>query len=404
MNLDFIYYPVSFILWCWHWVFGLVLGDSTTGNAISWTLSIVFLVFTLRLILLRPAVQQVRAMRKMQKFQPEIKKLQKKYAGDKQRLAQEMQKLQREQGFNPLSGCLPILLQFPVFIGLNHVLRSFHFGIANYFIPIADVNSYVHASLFGVQLNDAIFGTSYTGIAAGFHWEVAPVAIPLMIIASIATHFTARLSVQRQEAMGQTSTNPQAAMMNKLMLWIFPLGVLVFGAALQVGLLLYWLSNNIWTLGQQHFVMKRMDREDEHKQAVAVEKSQALAPRPGQKPVQPKNRRPAAGAAGAAGTAGKPATTTTKPAATKQAGTGAKQAAAGKSAATAKPASAADATNRPAGRGTSKGGAAKGTAKGTTKGTSSSRGATNGRPRGDTEIPGLISDRSQRKKQDRKRG
>ena len=87
MNLDFIYYPVSFILWCWHWVFGLVLGDSTTGNAISWTLSIVFLVFTLRLILLRPAVQQVRAMRKMQKFQPEIKKLQKKYAGDKQRLA-----------------------------------------------------------------------------------------------------------------------------------------------------------------------------------------------------------------------------------------------------------------------------------------------------------------------------
>ena len=95
------------------------------ATSFGWALSIVLLVFTLRLVLLKPAIAQIRSMRKMQKFAPEMKKIQKKYANDKQRQAQEMQKLQREHGVNPLGGCLPMLLQIPVFIGLNHVLRSF---------------------------------------------------------------------------------------------------------------------------------------------------------------------------------------------------------------------------------------------------------------------------------------
>jgi len=86
----------------------------------------------------------------MAEFQPEIKKLQKKYANDKQKLAAEMQKLQSEHGVNPLAGCLPILLQAPVFIGLNHVLRSFNrtglsyeqnIKIPNYWLPTEDVQS-----------------------------------------------------------------------------------------------------------------------------------------------------------------------------------------------------------------------------------------------------------------------
>ena len=87
-----------------------------------------FLVFTLRAILYKPFVSQVRSMRKMQEFQPEIAKLRKKYANDKQKQAEEMQKLQKEHGVNPLGGCLPILVQVPVFIGLFHVLREFKPG------------------------------------------------------------------------------------------------------------------------------------------------------------------------------------------------------------------------------------------------------------------------------------
>jgi YidC/Oxa1 family membrane protein insertase len=104
----------------------------------------------------------------------------------------------------------------------------------------------------------------------------------MMIVASIATHFTARHSVARQT---QAATdNPQTAIMNKLTLYIFPLGVLVGGLFFPIAILLYWLSNNGWTLAQQHFVYRRIDREEEAKKVEAVTQRQALAPKPGQKP------------------------------------------------------------------------------------------------------------------------
>ena len=85
-----------------------------------------FLVFTLRAILYKPFVRQIRTTRQMQELQPQIKALQKKYGKDRQRMALEMQKLQKEHGFNPILGCLPMLAQIPVFLGLYHVLRSFN--------------------------------------------------------------------------------------------------------------------------------------------------------------------------------------------------------------------------------------------------------------------------------------
>ena len=106
--LNFIYYPVSAILWVWHKVFGAIpfLGPD---SGITWALSVVFLVFTLRAVLYKPFVKQVRTTRQMQELQPQIKALQKKYSGDRQRQAIEMQKLQKEHGFNPIMGCLPVL-------------------------------------------------------------------------------------------------------------------------------------------------------------------------------------------------------------------------------------------------------------------------------------------------------
>lgn len=408
--LDFIYYPVSFLLWCWHWVFGHILGDS---NAIGWALSIVFLVFTLRVILLKPAIAQVRSMRKMQAFAPEMKKIQKKYANDRQRQAQEMQKLQREHGVNPLGGCLPMLLQVPVFIGLNHVLRSFRTGTTEvYFFHGQEVQSYLNAKLFGANLGDAIYGFGSLASSPGWHWNIAPVAIPLMIAASVATHFTARLSVQRQQAMG-TPVTGQTAMMNKITMYVFPLGVLVFGGEFPIGLLLYWLSNNGWTLGQQHFVMQRMDAEEAEKKAAAQENRQSLAPRPGQKPVRAKNApgvpaivdadtiddsdtdetpktAPKAGA--------KPNTAKTTAAKANQAKANPAKPAPGKAPAPgAKPnrgAKLASNTRRTTAKPANKPAAGSTTNGASTNGSSGKDGA--------TEIPGLISDRSRRKKQDRK--
>ncbi|WP_026421798.1 membrane protein insertase YidC [Actinokineospora inagensis] len=284
--LNFIYYPVSFIMWCWHWVFGHVFGES---SAIAWALSIAFLVFTLRAILFKPMVKQVRSMRKMQEFAPEIKKLQKKYANDRQKQAQEMQKLQAEHGVSPLGGCLPMLLQIPVFIGLFHVLREFKPGkTENYFFDQHGVESYIDASLFGARLSNWI--TQPATELAKFGVErshVIVVAIPLMLLASALTHLTARHSVGRQNPDAATS---QTAIMNKLTLYIFPLGVLFGGFFFPIGLIMYWLSNNGWTLWQQRFVYKKIDAEEAARKNAAQEKRVANAPKPGQKPAQVKKR------------------------------------------------------------------------------------------------------------------
>ena len=109
-SLDFIYYPVSAIMWVWYKAFAFILGPS---NFFAWALSVMFLVFTLRAILYKPFVRQIRTTRQMQELQPQIKALQKKYGKDRQRMALEMQKLQREHGFNPILGCLPMLRAGP---------------------------------------------------------------------------------------------------------------------------------------------------------------------------------------------------------------------------------------------------------------------------------------------------
>ncbi|NHD18930.1 MULTISPECIES: membrane protein insertase YidC [unclassified Actinopolyspora] len=262
--LDFINYPVSAILWFWHSVFGSLL-DPDSGFA--WALSVIFLVFTLRALLFKPFVHQVRSMRKMQEVAPRIQELQKEYAHDRQRLASEMQKLQSEQGFNPVSGCLPILVQVPVFIGLFQVLNGFHPGEdSNFVFGEAGVNSFLDAHLFGASLSTVISAPAEQ--LASFGTDRASmllVGVPLMIAAAVATHFTSRHSVERQRTDQRSSglgAPGQQAMMNRMVLWVFPMFAIIGGPFLPLAILLYWLANNFWTLGQQYVVYRRIDREE----------------------------------------------------------------------------------------------------------------------------------------------
>lgn len=293
--LNIIYYPVSAILWFWHQAFGYVLGP---GNGFAWALAVVFLVFTLRAVLFKPFVSQVRSMRKMQEFAPEIQKLKKKYGDDRQKMAVEMQKLQAEHGVNPVGGCLPVLLQVPVFIGLFHVLRSFNRPflsaeqnrlIGNYVFSADDVQSFLDAHVFGVPLS--AFITEPAALLSRYgdisRWQIALVAVPLTVVAGALTHLTAKHSVARQTP-AQTAANPQAAIMNKLMVYLFPLGVVAGGPFFPLAILLYWLSNNLWTLAQQRVVYQRIDAEDAEKKRAAIAQRQALGPRPGQKPTRSK--------------------------------------------------------------------------------------------------------------------
>ncbi len=318
--LNFIYYPVSFILWAWHKLFSLVLPGDGWAGGIAWTLAVVFLVFTLRAILYKPFVSQVRSMRKMQEFQPELQKLRKKYANDKQKQATEMQRLQKEHGVNPVAGCLPVLVQVPVFIGLFHVLRSFgpindqgvpvnldgSIRTENYFFDQAGVLSFNNASLFGAKLGSWITqGPDLLAKAGTSTTTMIIVMIPLMIAAGIFTHITARHSVARQVASGQGMDNPQTAIMQKLMLYVFPIGVVVGAPFLPLAVLIYWVSNNLWTLGQQYVVYRRIDAEQAEKREQTTATRQALAPKVGQKPTRPDGVKPAVDEAPEPGTPAK---------------------------------------------------------------------------------------------------
>jgi YidC/Oxa1 family membrane protein insertase len=298
-SLDYFYYPVSAIMWLWYKAFSAVPGLGP-ASFFTWTLSVMFLVFTLRAILYSPFVRQIRTTRQMQELQPQIKALQKKYGKDRQRMALEMQKLQKEHGFNPILGCLPMLVQIPVFLGLYHVLRCFNrtstgigqLGLSpernrelgNYVFSVADVNHFLNANLFGAPLGASMTqrGASLEAFSEFSRPAVAAVGVPVMILAGIATYFNSRASVARQSV--EAAANPQTAMMNKLALYVFPLGVVVGGPFLPLAIIFYWFSNNIWTFGQQHYVFGMIEKEEEAKKREALERRAANAPAPGAKP------------------------------------------------------------------------------------------------------------------------
>jgi YidC/Oxa1 family membrane protein insertase len=272
--LNVLYYPVSAVMWFWHQVFGLVLGPA---SGVAWALSVVFLVLTLRTLMIKPFLAQVRAGHRMRAISPQLAELRKRHAGDKQKLLEETQKLQREHGVNPLGGCLPLLIQMPVFFALLHVLHGFNrpglsfaqnAAIPNYVFGPDEVGSFLQARLFGAPLSSYLSMPQMLLDSFGAHverWEVVAVAVPLLLLTAVATHITARFSLRQQQETGQAQpeAGSQAAQIAAFMRWtpwVFPLGAIVGGLffPFPIAILLYWLTNNAWTMVQQHLVHRAM--------------------------------------------------------------------------------------------------------------------------------------------------
>lgn len=296
-SLDYLYFPISGIMWLWHKAFGSFMG---MDNPWAWVLSVVFLVFTLRAILFKPFLKQMESQLKMQAVQPEMKRLREKYKDDRQRLAEEMMKFNKEAGVNPLASCLPALIQAPVFIGLFHVLRMFQpiavegggWGFRNevYFFPSSDVVSFGTAKIFG----GAPLGGSMTMEAGqllamgGVRSDIIWVGVPLTILAGIATFLTSRRSVLRQRELNpEAAANPQSQMMNRLMLFVFPLFVVIGGPFFPLAILFYWLANNSWTFAQLWIVHRMQDKRKAAEVKVVEEAKEAARftkPAPGARP------------------------------------------------------------------------------------------------------------------------
>ena len=292
--LNFLYIAVSWVLLRWHELFSKI-GMPFDGG-LTWALSIVMLVVTIRILLFRFFIRQVHSQRKMQQMQPKIQALREKYKNDRQTLSQEMMKLQKEEGFNPLGGCLPILLQAPIFLSLFHVLRivgTSRAGAlsAEYHWTSQEATSAGAAKLFGAPIA-AAFRTPPEQFAA-LHPDPAAtkiVTFVLIVLMCAATFITQR---QIMRTSGQVLEGQQA-MIQKLMLYGMPISLFFSGFFFPLGILLYWFTNNVWTMAQQFYILHRHPHPSTvQKEAKAAIDPKMLAPKPGQKPVNPRARRPA---------------------------------------------------------------------------------------------------------------
>jgi YidC/Oxa1 family membrane protein insertase len=242
-----LYHGVSALLVGWHWLLSQVL-DPNGGWA--WALSIAGLTIVIRTLLIPLFVRQIRSSRNMQLLQPKMKELQKKYGHDREKLGQEMMKLYKETGTNPFSSCLPLLLQSPIFLALFRVLDGASKGESHSGIIAPHVESLRHAKIFGAEISQTFLRASGDGST-----NVKIVAIVLIILMT-GTMFTTQLQLMRKN-MPKEALEGQAAQMQKIMLYVFPIFFLIGGFNFPIGVLIYWFVSNVWTMGQQFYVIRR---------------------------------------------------------------------------------------------------------------------------------------------------
>lgn len=311
--LNFIYWPISAILWFWREVLSFVMNED---SGFTWILAIVLMTFTLKALLVKPTINQMRSSRKMQEIQPKIQAVREKYKNDRTMAAQEMQRIYKEENFRPMAGCLPLIAQMPMFIGLFHVIRSFdrtgertgnmsieaNRNTANYIFKPDDVQSFLDAKVGGVPLSATL--RSGTKLLEDVNTsQVAMIIIPMVLIIAVLTHLNARYMMDRQEARKAAGKGPkptgenaqmmqqQMEMMNKMMLWFMPIMVLTGAFIWSIGLLFYMFSNTIWTYVQSRLVYQMMDKEEEAEEAAKVEAKRTTAPKPGARKIDKRTKK-----------------------------------------------------------------------------------------------------------------
>jgi YidC/Oxa1 family membrane protein insertase len=308
--LDWLYTAIAWVMKQWHALFS---GFLDPAGGITWALAIMFLVFTVRLALFPLFVKQIKSQRAMQELQPELAKLRKQYGSDRQGMATAQQALFKDRGVNPLAGCLPVLLQMPVFLSLFHVLRRLapgKDGLYSWSDELTDQAA--RAELFGAPISASfnMSGAKADALLAvtGGYTSIRIVAFMLIVVMCVTTFVT-----QKQIMRRSGPVEGQAATVQMLLLYGMPLSLFVTGFFFPIGVLVYWTINNLWTLGQQFFILRKMPPpgSDAAKAKAAADKPvidpRTLAPKPGAKPVRTK-------AARAAGASPAPATGSAAPA------------------------------------------------------------------------------------------
>ena len=250
--LEPLYNAITFVMMAFHDLFKK-LGMNPAGGW-AWGGSIVGLVIVIRILLIPLFVKQINAQRGLQILQPEIKKIQTKYKGktdpeSRQKQQQEMMKLYKDNGTNPLASCLPIILQAPIFFALFHILN----GIGKDppqgkgFMSNLEAASAAHAQILGANISDKFIG------ADSLHVQIV---CAILIVLMSATTFTTQKQLMSKNMPADAMNNP-FAQQQKILLYVFPLVFAVSGVNFPIGVLLYWLTTNVWSMGQQFYVIRR---------------------------------------------------------------------------------------------------------------------------------------------------
>ncbi|MGA5560137.1 membrane protein insertase YidC [Streptomyces platensis] len=247
-----LYIAVSWIIVQFHSFYSLIF-DKDSGAA--WGLSIVSLVVLIRICLIPLFVKQIKSTRNMQALQPKMKAIQERYKSDKQRQSEEMMKLYKETGTNPLSSCLPILAQSPFFISLyqvlNHIAQNKVVGVIDQ--PLLESAQKAH--IFGAPLAAKFMDSAEKIQSLGASVvDVRVVTIVMIVLMSASQFYTQRqLMTKNVDLTVKTPFMQQ----QKMLMYVFPIMFAVFGINFPVGVLVYWLTTNVWTMGQQMFVIRR---------------------------------------------------------------------------------------------------------------------------------------------------
>ncbi|MEU4091111.1 membrane protein insertase YidC [Streptomyces sp. NPDC026673] len=250
--LNPLYDAVSWIIVQFHSLYSLVF-DKDGG--LAWGLSIVSLVVLIRICLIPLFVKQIKSTRNMQALQPKMKAIQERYKNDRQRQSEEMMKLYKETGTNPLSSCLPILAQSPFFFSLYHVLSHIAQGKQVGVMDQSLVTSAQHAHIFGAPI-----AAKFTDSAAKVESlsatlvDVRVVTVIMIVLMSASQFYTQRQLMTKNVDMTVKTPFMQQ---QKMLMYVFPIMFAVFGINFPVGVLIYWLTTNVWTMGQQMFVIRR---------------------------------------------------------------------------------------------------------------------------------------------------
>ncbi|GAA2511994.1 membrane protein insertase YidC [Pilimelia columellifera] len=297
MSLDWIYWAISWILLRWHGLWDAVGVPATrvVGTNWAWILAIIFLVITLRVLMFPLFVKYIKSQRAMQALQPQVTALREKYKGDREGLQREVMELYRKEKANPLLGCIPMLPQIPVFLGLFHVLNFLKPGKSDEFKTLygwdlAHFEDALQARLFNAPIAGK-FGSSARDLAllGADGTTVKIVAAVLVAIMIITTYLSSKQMILKTG----WSEDPQQRMIQKLMLYGIPASLLFSGAIFPIGVIIYWVVNNLFSLGQQQWVLSKYPPPASGKTTTPVkstdpEAAKALAPRPGAKPAHPK--------------------------------------------------------------------------------------------------------------------